>query len=122
LGILIRSNNETQVCEKALLLVCGTLVADPVLHKFELWGIGNSKAQKLSPVLGLDKRISSGKRGGRPGIVNVFGSYDGPIKRWPWWINTTRNIQRDGHGPLGEQLLEAVTISGGPCEGKNVWR
>lgn len=101
----------------AMLLIHGTSHADPVVHKFSIWG-------KLQEV---DK------------IPLYIGWGDGFfLERTPRFLETANCLQTIdvaqaiamidkfykahpelwGH-PLGEEILNSVTVAGGPCEGRN---
>lgn len=102
----------------ATLLVCTSVNADPVLHKFELWGTMKSPLEKLIFYQGWTNGFlaARGPRGlelatcldglsGEQAVAMIDKRYKNHPEQWS--------------RPIGEQVLQALTVEGGPCEGKN---
>jgi len=101
-----------------VVLACRSLTADPVLHKFELWGKA-TEDEKLWVYAGWTNGFFQA-RGQRSmslrtclegisqeqAVAMVSKQYNDHPEKW-------------SH-PLGEQMLEALTVAGSPCEGKNL--
>ena len=100
-----------------ILLMCELLNADPVVHKFQLWGEGTQR-DKVSLYWGWTNGFFQAR--GAPGlelatclerlttdqaVAMIDRRYKDHPERWS--------------RPFGEQILEALTVAGGPCEGKN---
>jgi hypothetical protein len=100
-----------------LLTSPGISTADPVVHKFELWSKG-SELDKLNLYWGRTNGFlqARGPRGIQLATcldsmmtTQAIAMIDKRYKDHPeLWSH-----------PLGEQILEALTIDGGPCQGKN---
>jgi hypothetical protein len=103
-----------------VLLAVSSLNADPVLHKFQLWGM-STKDQKLSLYWGWTNGFLQGRGAGAVDLANCLETmttdqamamvdkhYKDHPERWS--------------RPLGAEILIAVTVDGGPCAGKNVWK
>jgi len=98
----------------AALFLAAPLAAEPVMHKFEIWGKDTTQLQKLFLYWGWTNGFLQGR--GQPGLQLaecIEGmSYDQAIamidKRYKnhpeWWSR-----------PLGEQILESLTEAGSPC-------
>ncbi|MGD1068815.1 MAG: hypothetical protein ABSB15_01635 [Bryobacteraceae bacterium] len=101
-----------------LILGCSLLGADPVLQKFSLWG--DIKAAEKSATYA--------------GWTNGFftADHDERAKEFYTCLSRMSNDQAlatiDKHyrdhperwsNNLGSEIFQAVTVSGGPCEGKN---
>jgi hypothetical protein len=100
-----------------ILLACGLLNAAPSVHKFELWGKG-TELEKLNLYLGWTNGflMAKGARG-----LELANCLDGMTYEQD--ISMIDKRYKDhpelwSH-PFGEQILEALTMAGGPCEGKN---
>jgi hypothetical protein len=99
-----------------ILLVSGLSRADPVIHKFELWG-KSSQLDKMNIYIGWTNGFlaSRGPRGmefakclSEMSMDQATAMIDKRYKDHPeLWSHL-----------LGEQILDSVT-AGGPCEGKN---
>lgn len=100
-----------------VLPACKSLGADPVLHKFQLWGTMD-RVDKLNFYLGWTNGFlaARGQRGldlancletldNEQAIAMIDKQYKEHPERWS--------------RPIGDQILQALTIEGGPCEGKN---
>jgi hypothetical protein len=100
-----------------ILLTFGLLHADPVIHKFELWG-KSSQLDKMNIYIGWTNGFlaARGPRGmefakclDQMSMEQATAMIDKRYNDHPeLWLH-----------PLGEQILDAVTAGGGPCEGKN---
>ena len=101
----------------AIMLTSGLLRADPVVHKFELWGKGTN-LDRLNLYWGWTNGFlqARGPRGveldtclesmtTEQAIAMIDKRYKDHPELW-------------SH-PLGEQILDALTVEGGPCQGKN---
>lgn len=98
-----------------VILACWQLDAESVLHKFALWGQSNED-QKLSLYWGWTNGFLPGR--GKIGVKLAACledlSYDQAIAM----INKQyKNFPEKWSRPLGNQVLEALTVEGGPCEG-----
>lgn len=101
------------------LLACASAQADPLVHKFQLWGAMKNSEEKLIFYQGwtngflvargpsglelancLDTNLSV-----EQAIAMIDKQYKGHPENWS--------------RPITEQILQALTASGGPCEGKN---
>jgi hypothetical protein len=93
------------------------LNASPVLHQFALWGKSNED-QKLSLYWGWTNGFLAGR--GKAGIALAHClealSYDQAIAMVD---KQYKNFPEKWSRPFGDQVLEALTVAGGPCEGKN---
>jgi len=100
-----------------ILLSRGLLCADSVVHKFELWGKGTD-VDRLNLYWGWTNGFlqASGPRGVELAVcldgmttTQALAMIDKRFKEHPeLWSH-----------PLGEQILNALTAEGGPCQGKN---
>jgi hypothetical protein len=101
----------------AILLTCGLLHAESVIHKFELWAIG-TESDKLSLYWGWTN-----------GFLQARGPRGLDLANCLSGMTTTQAIamidkRYKDHPelwshPLGEQILDALTVDGSPCQGKN---
>jgi hypothetical protein len=101
----------------AILLACGISHADPVAHKFELWG-RVTESDKINLYFGWTNGFLQARGPRAVGLLTCLES-----------MTTTQAIAMiDKHykdhpelwsHPLGEQILDALTVEGGPCQGKN---
>jgi hypothetical protein len=101
----------------SILLACGLSNASPVVHKFELWGSG-TELDKISLYWGWTNGFlqARGPRGLELATcldsittAQATAMIDKRYKDHPeLWSH-----------PFGEQILEALTADGGPCQGKN---
>jgi hypothetical protein len=102
----------------ALVALCGLLDADPIVHKFELWGKATKKTEKLllywgwtnGFVIGKDFHVtpfSSCLESMTPdqAIAMVDKYYTDHPEQWSQ--------------PLGLGIIEALTVANSPCEGKH---
>ena len=97
--------------------VSAALAANPVVHQFKLWAIGTQN-DKLLLYWGWTNGFFQGR--GQRGVAletclegiagdQVVAMIDKQYKDHPEkWSD-----------PFGTQVIEALTIAGGPCEGKN---
>ena len=101
----------------AVLLVSGLLNGEPAAHKFELWGKGK-QVEKLFLYWGWSNGFlqARGQRGVEFADCLEGMTYDQAIAMID---KQYRDNPEKWSRPLGEQILEALTINGGPCEGKN---
>jgi hypothetical protein len=111
----------TMRCMLVLLLVSVIVNADPVVHKFQIWGVATTKVEKGLLYWGWSNGFLQ-SRG--PGAIELMTCLEGMSGE-----QTIAMIDKyyTGHPEkcsqaFGEEMLEAVTVQGGPCEGKNVWK
>jgi hypothetical protein len=101
----------------AILLACGLIHAAPALHSFELWG-KRTDTEKLYLYLGWSNGFLAARGPRGMELANCLESitYDQAIamidKRY-------KDHPELWSHPLGEQILDALTVDGGPCQGKN---
>lgn len=101
----------------AALFFCGFLYADPVVHKFGLWEKGTER-DKLSIYWGWTNGFFQA-RGPRGMDLLTCLSRISPDQAVAMVDKQYKNHPEKWSRPLGEQILEALTVNGGPCEGKN---
>lgn len=100
-----------------VLLICTSVNADPVIHKFEFWG-KITPLEKLAFYWGWTNGFlpARGPRGlelanclnevsPHQAIAMIDKEYKDHPERWA--------------NPIGQQVLETLTAEGGPCPGKN---
>lgn len=100
------------------LLVCTSLNAEPVIHKFELWGVAKSPLEKLSMYWGWTNGFLPARGPVAIQLADCLYSLSSD--------QAVAMIDKQYHDhpetwsrPFTEQVLQALTIKGGPCEGKN---
>lgn len=100
-----------------IILTCGLLHADPIIHKFELWGKWTN-VEKLNFYWGWTEGylMARGEQGRDLGVclesistVQALSMIDKYQKSHP----------EEWSKPLGEEILKALAVSGGPCEGQD---
>jgi hypothetical protein len=100
-----------------MLLACGISKADPIRHKFEMWG-KTPKAEKIDLYFGWTNGFfqARGSRGEALATCLEIMTYDQAIamidKRY-------KDHPELWSHPLGDQILAALTVDGAPCQGKN---
>lgn len=101
----------------AILLPCGISEADPVLHKFELWAKGTS-LDKLNVYIGFTNGFLAGRG---PRGVELLHCLKGmtPDQAIAMIDKRYKDHPELWSHPLGEQILDALIVDGGPCQGKN---
>jgi len=105
----------------APLLACCLLSADPVIHNFEAWRAFTTHSERVAFFLGWTNGFFYGRGPGglefgtclqtmttEQALAMIDKYYKDHPERWSKTI--------------GNQLLEALTVPGSPCEGKNVWK
>jgi hypothetical protein len=104
-------------CMLAILFFSTVLSADPVMHKFELWGKAGGLG-KTSMYAGWTNGFFLARGAKAIGFANCLSE-----------ISTEQAVamiekyykdhpERWSHG-LGEEILLALTVNGGPCQGQN---
>jgi hypothetical protein len=101
----------------ATLLICSSANAEAVVHKFQLWGT-MKPLEKLTfyqgwtngffaarGQIGLELATCLDKVDSDQAIAMIDKRYKDHPEKW-------------SH-PITQQLLEALTVKGGPCEGEN---
>jgi hypothetical protein len=91
-----------------------TLMADPVVHTFELWGT----AKKGEHVL-IYWGWTNGFFQGRPSGLRLLRCIEGISSEQAVAMIDKRyhdHPEKWAH-PLGQEIIEALTEAGGPCEG-----
>jgi hypothetical protein len=104
----------------AILMLTTVLVANPILLTFEFWGVSDHTS-KLHLYLGWTNGFTQARGEGAlellacldrmssdQAIAMVDKYYKDHPERWA--------------RPFGDEILQALTVDGGPCEGKNAWR
>jgi hypothetical protein len=101
----------------AIVLFCELLDADPVVHTFKLWGT-TKPIERMSLYWGWTNGFLQARGERAVGLADCLDR-----------ISTDQALAMiDKHykdhpekwsRPLGAQMLEALTVAGGPCEGKN---
>ncbi|MGA2630058.1 MAG: hypothetical protein ABSG54_07550 [Terriglobia bacterium] len=100
-----------------LLLACSALQAQPAIHKFEIWGDG-TKMDKLSLYVGWSNGflLSRGSRGAALSSCLNSMTYDQALAMIDKRYKDHPELWSEA---LGVEILEALTVDGGPCQGKN---
>lgn len=100
-----------------VLLTCAPLRAEPVIHKFEIWG-KTPKIEKVDLYFGWTNGFlqSRGSRALELGDCLDSMSYEQAIALID---KRSKDHPELWSHPLGEQILAALTVEGGPCQGKN---
>jgi len=110
-----------------IILCCGFLNAESVLHKFELWepGIEFKKDTRAIWKMGL-------YWGWTNGFLQKRGPKGGPLVDCLETMSTDQAIAmvdkyykdhpEKWSGVFSEQILAALTVAGSPCEGKTPLR
>ena len=95
----------------------GFINAQPVLHKFELWK-SNTVTEKMSLYWGWTNSFFQARGERALKLVDCLDtmSYEQAIAMIDKHYKDHPEKWSRG---LGEQILEALTMSGSPCEGKN---
>jgi hypothetical protein len=98
--------------------LCATANADSVLHKFELWGTLRNPVEKLIFYQGWTNGFLGGR--GIRGIELANCLEDLSAEQAIAMIDKRYKDRPDQWSrPIGEQIIQALTVKGGPCEGKN---
>jgi hypothetical protein len=103
-----------------MLLAANSLNAAPVLHKFELWG-ASTKDEKLSLYWGWTNGFLQGRGPGALDLANCLETMTADQATAMVEKHYKEHPERWSR-PLGTEMLIAVTVAGGPCEGKNIWK
>jgi hypothetical protein len=100
-----------------VLLMYGLLHADPVIVKFEVWGKG-TQLDNMNIYIGWTNGFlqARGPRGMELAKCLNGMSFDQATAMIDKHYKAHPELWAH---PLGEEILEAVTANGGPCEGKN---
>ncbi len=106
-----------------VLLVAPVLAQDDklmVLHKFELWGDMRDSGEKLLFLSGFTNGLFKGPRSGEfLALASCMGSVSSQqiiamIDKY------YRNNPEQWDNPIGIGIVSAITVKGGPCEGKTL--
>jgi hypothetical protein len=102
----------------AIPLICGLAMASPALHKFSLWGLGTTKNERAFLYWGWTN-----------GFLQARGAYSFGLAACLEEMSTEQALgmvdkyykdhPEKWSEPFAEQILEALTVDGGPCKGKN---
>lgn len=94
------------------------LDADHVLHKFQVWGAMKSEGEKLAFYYGWTNGFFHARGAHSAVFVDCLEEMtsDQAIAILDKYY--TEHPEKWSR-PLGEQMLEALTVKGGTCEGKN---
>jgi hypothetical protein len=111
---------------------CETGLADPVMHDFQIWNgnSGNSPfSEKLALYLGWANGLLHGaghnadtqaKKDAVKGLIDCL--YNIEYRQAVAMIDKYYKEHPEGwRKSFSEEMLRAVTVSGGSCEGKNPW-
>ena len=98
------------------LLACASVHADPVLHKFQYWG-----TLKPPDKLNFFNGWTNGFFAARPkGAAFAACLGDIPYEQSIAMIDKYyKDHPEHWSNAIGAAMLEALTVEGGPCEGKN---
>jgi hypothetical protein len=102
-----------------ILLIPAVLGADPVIHKFQLWG-GAGPEGKLNLYWGCTNGFLQWRGSGAPELSACLQKMT-PDQAMAMVDKYYRDHPERWSQPLGGEILRALTMNGGPCEGKNVW-
>jgi hypothetical protein len=102
-------------CILAIMLISQSLSADPVVHKFELWGKAETKTEKYLLFIGWTNGFiqERGQRGVEFAKCLEKITYDQALAMVDKYY---KDHPEKWSRPFGEQILEALTVAGGPCE------
>ncbi len=100
-----------------ILVACSQLVADPVMHKFSVWDIG-SDGEKLNLYIGWTNGFLHGRG---PEILPLLSCLEEmtTVQAVAMVNKYYKDHPEKWSSPLTLQILEALTVRGGPCENKN---
>lgn len=105
----------------AILLLCTFANANSVVHGFRLWGTLDDPVQKLIFYQGWTNGFFAAR--GRSGVKLADCLEDVSAEQAIAMIDRRyKDHPEKWSRPLTEQMLEALTAAGGPCEGKNPLR
>jgi hypothetical protein len=99
-----------------ILLVCELLKAIPVIHKFQYWGEVDNIA-KVYLYTGWTNGFFYG-RGARDLDLGTCLEQLGIEQTMAMIDKRHKDHPEKWSSPLGEQILEALTVEGAPCAGK----
>lgn len=103
-----------------VVLSCWSLSAEGVLHSFRLWG-GSNRDQKLSLYWGWTNGFFFSRGVAILRLADCLEKL--PSEQIEAMIDKHyKSHPENWSRPLGEQILEAITIDGGPCESLNPFR
>jgi hypothetical protein len=103
-----------------LLLTCANVSADPVVHKFEYWGSLKS-GEKVIFYGGWTNGFFAA-RGAQGEAFSAFAiclsdmSYEQATAMIDKYY---KDHPEHWNGAIGAAIVEALTVAGAPCEGKN---
>jgi hypothetical protein len=105
-----------------ILLAASAVSADPtpVLHKFILWGSGWPKVERLALYLGWTNGFLYGRGYGAAelaGCLEQMGADQALAMIDKYYRDHPERWSRS----FTDEVLRALTVDGGPCQGKNVW-
>jgi hypothetical protein len=102
-----------------VLFLTALLSADPVVHKFSLWDIGD-KTRKQQLYWGWTNGFLQGRGDGADELDTCLSKMS--IEQAVAMIDKYyKDHPERWSRAFGDEVLEALTVDGGPCEGKNVW-
>jgi hypothetical protein len=101
-----------------VLLTCAPLQADPVVHKFQIWGTMKNPLEKLIFYQGWTNGFLVARGPGGLELANCLDS-DLSIDQAIAMIDKQyKEHPENWSRPITDQILHALTVEG-PCEGKN---
>lgn len=103
-------------------LLCNSSFASPVLYTFRIWEWAKTDIEKTALFWGWTNGFLQARGHGATALADCLEQkmttdqaiamitkyYNGHPEKWS--------------SPFGDQILEALTVEGGPCEGKNPLR
>lgn len=101
----------------AIVLACEVLHADPVIQKFEFWGAG-SRTDKIYIYAGWTNGFLLARGSKAEGLLVCLEGMTNPQAVAMIDKHYKDHPELWSH-VLGEEILAALTVEGGPCEGKN---
>lgn len=105
------------------MLFCGGAPAAPVTHRFSLWDIAKTQSDKVYLYWGWTNGFLQGRGSATPHEKEVLGRfvdclYAMDAKQAIAMVDKYYRDHPEKWGdPFGEQMLLALTASGGPCGG-----
>ena len=110
-------------------LFCGVAISLPVRHLFQVWNMAETNSEKTFLYLGWTNGLWAKGPSDikdvpmRQAMESLFQCLEGlDTSQAVAMLDTYyRNHPEKWKRPLHEQMLQALTVVGGPCEGKNPW-
>lgn len=99
--------------------LCALAIASPVVHKFELWGTASrTYGEKVSLYWGWTNGFFQARGQTGAGLLECLQGidYDQAVAMID---KHYKDHPEKWSRPMGEQFIEALTVRGGPCDGKS---